>query len=114
VLDEGGRLTVLGRIDAIINTGGEKVDPHEVEAALRALGAADAAVLGVPDAHWGELVIAVIAGCTLDDAALHARLRQTLAPHKVPKRFVRVDALPRSEAGKLDRRTLRTLAEANR
>ncbi len=113
VLDESGRLTVLGRIDSIINTGGEKVDPLEVEAALRGLGATDVAVMGVPDPHWGEMVVAIVAGCSLDDADLRVRLRQTLAAHKVPKRFIRVAALPRTEAGKLDRRALRALAEGN-
>lgn len=112
VLDAAGRLTVLGRIDAVINTGGEKVDPLEVEAALRELGVADAAVLGVPDPRWGESVVAIVAGCTHDDDTLHLRLRHALAAHKVPKRFVRVAALPRSEAGKLDRRALRALAGA--
>lgn len=111
VLDGRGRLTVLGRIDSVINTGGEKVEPLEVEAAIRALGAADVSVFGAPDAHWGETVVAVVVGCALADADLHTRLRQILAPHKVPKRFIRAEALPRSEAGKLDRRALRALLE---
>lgn len=108
-LDRDGRLTVLGRLDAVINTGGEKVDPLEVEAAIRALGAADVAVLGVPDTRWGEAVVALIVDCPLDDADLHLRLRQGLAAPKVPKRFIRVAALPRSLAGKLDRRSLEPL-----
>lgn len=111
VLDGAGRLTMLGRIDSIINTGGEKVDPLEVEAVLRAHGAVDAAVIGAPDAHWGETVVALIVGCPHDDEALHVLLRQTLATHKVPKRFIRVAALPRSEAGKLDRRALREICQ---
>ncbi|MBE2214097.1 MAG: AMP-binding protein [Opitutaceae bacterium] len=109
VLDAAGRLTVLGRIDAIINTGGEKVDPFDVEEAIRALGASDVAVLGMPDPHWGELVVALVVDCPHDDDALHVLLRKTLAAHKVPKRFIRVQSLPRSEAGKLDRRALREL-----
>jgi O-succinylbenzoic acid--CoA ligase len=109
VIDASGRLTVLGRIDAIINTGGEKVDPLEVEAALRGLGAADVAVIGVADVQWGESVVALLVDCPHDDEALHVLLRRTLAVQKVPKRFVRVDSLPRSAAGKLDRRALREI-----
>jgi o-succinylbenzoate---CoA ligase len=111
VLDFAGRLTVLGRIDSIINTGGEKVDPLEVEAAIRALGVGDVAVIGLPEAHWGEVVVALVVACPHDDDVLHVLLRQTLAVHKVPKRFIRVASLPRSEAGKLDRRALREMAE---
>jgi O-succinylbenzoic acid--CoA ligase len=111
VLDAAGRLTVLGRIDAIINTGGEKVDPLEVEAAIRGVGAADVAVVGVADVQWGESVVALVVNCPHDDEALHVLLRKTLAVHKVPKRFVRVDSLPRSAAGKLDRRALREICQ---
>jgi len=111
VLDASGRLTVLGRLDALINTGGEKVDPGEVEAALRALGVGDAAVIGLPHGRWGEVVVALVAGCVHDDATLHARLRERLAAPKTPKHFVRLERLPRNGAGKLDGRRLRELAE---
>jgi len=111
MLDAAGRLTVLGRMDSIINTGGEKVDPQEVESAIRALGAGDVAVIGVRDVRWGEVVVALLVDCAHDDETLHVLLRRTLAVHKVPKRFVRVASLPRSEAGKLDRRALCAVAE---
>ncbi len=59
VLDAEGRLQVAGRGDALIITGGEKVNPLEVEAALRESGLfADVVVLGVPDREWGESVVA--------------------------------------------------------
>jgi o-succinylbenzoate---CoA ligase len=111
VLAADGRLSILGRADALINTGGEKVDPLEVEAAIRATGlVADVAVVGVPDAEWGERVVAIVAGLARGEDALRASLRPVLASYKVPKRFVSVPALPRNEAGKLNRTALRAMA----
>ena len=68
-------------------------------------------MLGVPDERWGESVVALIVACPHDDETLHVLLRRSLAVYKVPKRFVRVAGLPRSEAGKLDRRALRGLIQ---
>ncbi len=111
-LDAAGRLTVLGRADALINTGGEKVDPAAVEAALRACeGVRDVAVVGVPDARWGEAVVAIVCGLApAAEPAIRARLHATLAPHEVPKRLVFAEALPRTAAGKPDRARLTALA----
>lgn len=111
-LDERGRLHVLGRADAVINSGGEKVEPAIVEHAVRESGlVSDAAVCGVADAKWGEAVVAVLVGCSpSDEARLIARLRERLSPHQVPKRFVHVDAIPRTLAGKVDRRALTQIA----
>src|SRR5690606_17334906 len=67
-MDAGGRLTVLGRIDALINSGGEKIDPATVEAAIRATGfVRDVAVCGVPDRDWGEAVVAIVSGARPED-----------------------------------------------
>jgi O-succinylbenzoic acid--CoA ligase len=113
VLAPDGSLSVLGRADGWINTGGEKVDPAEVEAAVRETGmVGDVAVVGLPDAAWGERVVAVVAA-TVDgwnEEAMRERLRERLAAHAVPKRFVCVSALPRNEAGKLDRAAAAALA----
>lgn len=108
VLAPDGRLTVLGRADAAIVTGGEKVAPSEVEAAIRATGlVADVAVLGVPDDEWGEVVVAMVAGAGASlETVLRERLRAALAPHKIPKRWVFLSALPRTEAGKVARAAL--------
>jgi O-succinylbenzoic acid--CoA ligase len=106
-----GALTVLGRRDDVIVTGGENVAPTEVENALAALpGVAEVAVAGVPDATWGRAVAAWVvpqpgATVALDD--LRAAARARLAPHKLPKRLYVVDALPRTAAGKVRRSALR-------
>jgi O-succinylbenzoic acid--CoA ligase len=114
-IDEHGGLHVVGRRDAIIITGGEKVDPDAVEAALRATGQfADVAVVGVPDARWGQAVVACFpgAGREPDLEAVGRELAASLAPHKRPKRYLRVDHWPRTESGKLNRPALIALAAA--
>ena len=111
VLDAEGRLTVLGRRDAIINTGGEKVRPEEVEQALRASGEfADVAVIGVPDAEWGQAVVACYpTGEQLPD---FARAAAALTGPRRPKRYVAITDWPRNAQGKLNRAELRVLAAA--
>jgi O-succinylbenzoic acid--CoA ligase len=111
--DELGSLHVLGRRDAVIITGGKKVEPGEVEAALRATGQfADVAVIGVPDAEWGEAVVACYpAGPKEPDVgAVVQRIAGQLAPHKRPKRYVRIASWPRNDQGKVNRRELTALA----
>jgi O-succinylbenzoic acid--CoA ligase len=112
MLDAAGHLTVLGRSDSVIITGGEKVDPATVEAAIRSTGIVDdVAVLGVPDPEWGEAVVAVVVLATpASGTRLTAAARERLAPACRPKRWVMVAALPRNDAGKLDRRALLDLA----
>ena len=98
-----GSLRLLGRRDAIIISGGEKIDPAGVEAALRASGVfADVAVIGVPDPEWGQLVVAChppLPG-PLDSQRVEEALR-ALARYKWPKRYVTVDPWPRTAQGKL-------------
>jgi len=109
-----GRIELLGRGSSCINTGGEKVYPEEVEQVLRGHPAVlDAAVVGVPDTRWGEMVTALVElrpGAELDDT-VDAHARASLAGYKVPKRCFPVDALFRTVAGKPDYRRLRALAE---
>jgi len=103
-LDDAGRLVVTGRKDDIILSGGEKVVPQFVEAVLESFPSVKrAAVLGVPDDDWGEATVAVIEGEPFDEAALAARARGALPAHQVPKRWLRVDALPELPSGKIDR-----------
>ena len=109
-IDERGQLHLLGRRDAVIITGGLKVQPEDVEAALRASGEfIDVAVIGVPDAEWGEAVVAcyLASGHAPDVARAVARL----APHQRPKRFVAVADWPRTAQGKIDRAKLVGLME---
>jgi acyl-CoA synthetase (AMP-forming)/AMP-acid ligase II len=74
----------------------------------------DCVVVGVPDARWGEMVVALVQpvdGTDLDVGALGAHCKATLAGYKVPKEFVVVDSLQRSPAGKADYKLLRSVAE---
>ncbi len=109
-LDSKGRLTILGRRDAVIITGGKKVAPNEVEAALRATGQfEDVAVIGVPDGEWGQAIVACYPaqGRTPDLAGIAGRLGQLqLAAHKHPKRYVAVKDWPRNAQGKINRAAL--------
>jgi o-succinylbenzoate---CoA ligase len=104
---DGGVLTVLGRRDDCIITGGENVQPEEVEAALRAHPAVqDAAVAGRPDPEWGQVVAAWVVAGGVQAADLDRWCRERLAAFKVPRRWAFVPALPRTEGGKLRRREL--------
>ncbi len=108
--DERGHVHLLGRRDAVIITGGKKVQPSVVEAALRATGEfTDVAVVGVPDAEWGEVVVACYPreARTPDFACAVA----TLAAHERPKRFVAMADWPRNAQGKVNRAALRARAE---
>jgi O-succinylbenzoic acid--CoA ligase len=111
--DEHGRLHVIGRLDDRIVTGGENVDPGEVERVLRELPSVkDACVVGVPDPEWGQRVAAAVV-CPPDtppDAhALEQALRERLASHKRPRQWAFVETLPRTASGKVDRRAARAV-----
>lgn len=101
-----GVLTVLGRSDDTIITGGESVRPEEVEAVLRAHpGVRDAAVAGRPDPLWGQVVGAWLIGeASVED--LEGWCRARLPSFKVPRRWHRVSELPRNSGGKVARRSL--------
>jgi len=106
-LDRDGYLWVEGRLKDVIVTGGENVACAEVERVLEEHPAViEAAVVGLPDPEWGEVVTAfvVMNGDTGDDLIAHCRER--LAGYKVPRALHAVDALPRNAAGKLLRREL--------
>ena len=108
-VDGEGRLWVLGRPDDVIITGGEKVNPLEVEAALRATGQfMDVAVVGVPHPEWGTEVVACYPpGETAPDIdAVIAAVRETLSAYKRPKRYVAIADWPRNAQGKLSRARL--------
>jgi fatty-acyl-CoA synthase len=113
-VDDDGTVRLLGRGSACINTGGEKVYPEEVEAVLRKhADVYDCAVVGVPDARFGEQVVALVQvtrGRHVDEATLAAWCRTDLAAYKAPRRFLFVDTLDRSAAGKAPHRELRDRA----
>jgi acyl-CoA synthetase (AMP-forming)/AMP-acid ligase II len=112
-VEDDGTIQLLGRGSACINTGGEKVYPEEVELALRAHpDVFDCVVVGVPDPKWGEMVVALLEmnDGSVDEAALAEHCRATLAGYKVPKRYLVLDSLQRSPAGKADYTLLKELA----
>jgi acyl-coenzyme A synthetase/AMP-(fatty) acid ligase len=109
-IDADGFVWIEGRVSAMINRGGLKVFPDEVEERIRALeGVEDVAVAGVADDRLGEVPWAFVVGrTTLDE--LQAGCRATLAPYKIPAGLTLVDALPRNEMGKVLRQDLIPLA----
>ncbi|WNB85936.1 AMP-binding protein [Cellulomonas sp. ATA003] len=114
---DDGRLTVLGRADDVVVTGGVKVAPAAVEALMAGLpGVGEVCVVGVPDAEWGQVVVAVVvprAGQTPPEAAqVRAHVAATLGAPAAPRHVVAVDRLPLRGPGKVDRRGVAGLAAA--
>jgi long-chain acyl-CoA synthetase len=111
--DEEGRLVLTGRVSNFINVAGRKVQPEEVEQVLRDLpGVIHAVVLGVADEVRGELLVACLVGAArpgVRQVRRHCLAR--LAPHKVPRAVVWLDALPVTERGKPDLIRLRDVVE---
>lgn len=104
-VDDEGFVWLEGRLGDLINRGGHKVYPQEVEEVLVAApGIREAAVVGAPDERLGEVPVAFVAGEA--DSDLEAVCRRHLVAYKVPVRFEWLDRLPRSETGKLLRREL--------
>lgn len=109
-LDGEGRLTVIGRADDMLISGGRNVHPLDVEACLAAFpGVSDVAVTGLPDPLWGDRVVALVVG-TVSAEALQAHARLHLPSAALPRKMVFLDRLPRNPAGKLERTTLRRIA----
>ncbi len=110
-LDEEGYLYVQDRVKDMIVSGGENVYPREIEDVLfRHPEVADAAVIGVPDDSWGEVVKAIVvpvAGCTPTAEAIIEFCRGQLAGYKRPRSVDFVAALPRNPSGKVLKRELR-------
>jgi long-chain acyl-CoA synthetase len=109
--DEDGYLFLHDRLKDMIVSGGENVYPAEVENVLAKYpGVADVAVIGVPDARWGEAVKAVVVrapGSEVTDAELIAFAREHLGGYKLPKSVDFTDVLPRNPSGKLLKREIR-------
>jgi acyl-CoA synthetase (AMP-forming)/AMP-acid ligase II len=105
-VDADGFVWIEGRTSDLINRGGNKVFPEQVEEVLRLVpGVEDAAVIGWPDDRLGEVPVAVVVGGASEEELL-AMCRNELAPYKIPIAFHRSESLPRSEVGKLLRRQL--------
>ena len=117
-IDEDGVIHFLGRGSVCINSGGEKIYPEEVEAAIKAHDAViDAVVAGIPDERWGQSVAAVLTvreGEKLTQEELHKHLQGRIARYKLPRFTHIVDEIRRSPSGKCDYKWARdTLTEAS-
>ena len=114
VLRADGNLRLVGRRSEMIKSGGYNVYPREIELCIERLdGVALAAVIGRPDATFGEVAVAYVMpepDAAPDPEDLRARCREDLANYKVPKEFVLVDALPLLPVGKVDKQQLKRRA----
>jgi fatty-acyl-CoA synthase len=114
-VEDDGSLTLLGRGSNCINTAGEKVYPEEVEEALKLHDTvADALVVGVKDAKWGQSITAVVQpndGCMIDELELKEFSRKHLAAYKLPKKILVKGNLDRAPNGKADYKSIQEYAE---
>ena len=105
-LDESGYLTLVGRLKELINRGGEKISPREIDEVLLAHPAvAEAVCFGVPHPTWGEEVsAAVVLKQTATEADLLAYCKERLSDFKRPKQIHITETIPRTATGKIQRR----------
>ena len=115
-VEADGSLTLLGRGSQVINSGGEKIFPEEVEEAVKRVeGVLDCLVVGIDDEKFGQAVTAVASlspGAKVEEAAIIANVKTQLAGYKAPKRVVFVAQIPRAPNGKADYKTARDMAIA--
>ncbi len=105
-LDEDGHLFIEGRADDMVVVGGENVYPVEIEETIESmLGVDEAAVLGVEDDEYGEVLAAFVVGSASEDEIRRA-CEKELASYKVPRRIEKLDELPRTSTGKVLKREL--------
>jgi acyl-CoA synthetase (AMP-forming)/AMP-acid ligase II len=107
-LDADGYLTLVGRLKELINRGGEKISPREIDEVLLAHPAiAEAVCFGVPHPTWGEEIeAAVVLREAASGADLMAYCKERLAEYKRPKQIHITDAIPRTATGKIQRRVV--------
>ncbi|WP_147126734.1 malonate--CoA ligase [Shimia ponticola] len=110
-MSEDGYLTIVGRAKDLIITGGYNVYPKEIEDILNDIpGVLESAVFGIPDPDFGETILAAIvpdAASNLTDDTLATQVASKLARFKHPRRYIRMDALPRNTMGKVQKNVLR-------
>jgi fatty-acyl-CoA synthase len=116
VVEPNGYVKITDRLKDVIKTGGEWVSSLDLENLIVGMpGVAEAAVIGVPDAKWGERPLAIVAanpGQEISEADIRARLgdfaaKGTISRYSVPERIVIVESLPKTSVGKLDKKALR-------
>ena len=109
-IDAAGRLTILGRADDMLISGGSNVHPQAIESCLAACpGVLDVAVTGQPDPVWGDLIVALVVG-PVAPGDLLAHARRHLLSAALPRRIHAVERLPRNATGKPERAALKQLA----
>ncbi|MFI0446558.1 class I adenylate-forming enzyme family protein [Actinomadura sp. 6N118] len=115
-IDADGYVYVEGRLDDVIVRGGENLSPGEIENVLiEHPDIVDAAVFGVPDVEWGELVVAAVVprgGCSVEEADVQAWVGSRLRSTRVPAEVRVLEKLPRNDLGKVLRRVLRDGGDA--
>ena len=100
-LDSSGNLIIEGRLDRLINTGGEKVDPTKIEAVLHSTGlVGNCLVYGVYDQKWGQRVVARVTPVDVNLKYLKQAVKKKLPGPMMPKEWVQTDKIPMSEMGK--------------
>ena len=110
-LDNDGYLYLNGRKDDIINVGGEKVSPIEIELMIKQLDKIqDVGVIGVPDKTFGEIPVAfIVTEFNLETNEILGHCIKTLERYKIPQNFLFVDSIPKNESGKIERNALREM-----
>jgi o-succinylbenzoate---CoA ligase len=114
-IDKFGHLQILGRHSQKIISGGEKVFPQEVEAAIRETGLVlDVCAIGWPDETWGERVVAIyVPNRSVEIADLRLAIVGRLSKFKQPKDWIALAAMPRNDQGKIDRQRLLSIVSEN-
>lgn len=109
-MDDDGRVTIIGRAKDLIISGGLNIYPKEVESAIDLIpGILESAVIGIPDADFGEAVVAVVVrdDPSLTEEVIISSLQDSLAKFKQPRRIIFLDELPRNTMGKVQKNILR-------
>ncbi|MBX9254526.1 2-succinylbenzoate--CoA ligase [Desmonostoc muscorum CCALA 125] len=112
-LDDQGHLNIVGRNSEKIITGGENIYPAEIESAIRATQlVTDICVIGIPDKHWGQALIAIYIPQKSNISALKIQtlLKDKLSKFKIPKYWIPQQNLPRNSQGKINRQQLEKIA----
>lgn len=110
-IDDSGKLTITGRVDDVIVSGGIKVSLRDIEAVVQQMvEGGEVSVVGIPDEKWGERPV-VISTVPLDRETVRAVVKEQLGAAAQPSRVLHLESIPRLSSGKLDRVTLTAIAK---
>jgi O-succinylbenzoic acid--CoA ligase len=107
-MDAQGLLHIVMRREDLIVSGGENINPVEIQDALNSIaGIKESYVIGIDDEEWGQIVVSfIVTDCAFDEPLIKSKLKILLAPYKVPKRFIKIESLPKTGLGKVNRQAL--------